>query len=54
MADKMLECPECPVCGYRTPQLVYRGFYGDIVGCDECLHGIDPWDCPECGGGDER
>lgn len=43
---------KCPVCGGYAMTEVYRNRDGEIVGCDECLTRVDPWDCPECGGDD--
>ena len=43
--------PRCPICKSYSMSYVLRNQDGEIVGCDECLRQIDPWDCPECGGG---
>lgn len=39
--------PLCPICGAEC-STVYVGYYGDIVGCDECIGTGDAWDCDEC------
>lgn len=38
--------PRCPVCGAETDTFK-RDYYGDIVGCDECVKDIDAWDYVE-------
>lgn len=38
--------PLCPVCGEEC-HTVYRGIYGEYVGCDGCLEALDTWDADD-------
>lgn len=38
--------PRCPVCMAET-DTYYRDYWGNIVGCDECIESIDAWDYRE-------
>lgn len=38
--------PHCPVCEAETDTF-YKDQYGDIVGCEECLHRVDAWQVME-------
>ena len=35
--------PRCPVCMQECSH-VYKSYWGDIVGCDECLEELDEWE----------
>ena len=35
--------PICPICGEETDTYM-RDYYGDIVGCDQCVKAVDAWD----------
>lgn len=35
--------PRCPVCMAETDTFK-RDYWGDIVGCDECITDVDAWD----------
>lgn len=37
------QVPVCPVCGEETDTFK-RDYYGDIVGCDNCVRDVDAWD----------
>lgn len=38
--------PRCPVCMAETDTFK-RDYWGDIVGCDECIEDVDAWDWRE-------
>lgn len=38
--------PRCPICGEETDTF-YKGHYGDIIGCDNCVKAVDAWDYTE-------
>ena len=38
--------PICPICGAETDTFK-RDYFGDIVGCDECIKEVDAWDYRE-------
>lgn len=35
--------PKCPICG-AEPYNLYRNKQREIVGCDECLEIVYPWE----------
>lgn len=37
------EMPRCPVCMAETDTFK-RNYWGEIVGCDECIEDVDAWD----------
>lgn len=39
--------PRCPVCDEEC-EVVYRGWYGKVVGCNVCMDALDPWEIDEC------
>ena len=38
--------PICPICGAETDTFK-KDYYGDIIGCDECVKDVDAWDYVE-------
>lgn len=36
------EPPTCPICG-KECDTVYKDYYGDIIGCNECVKEVDVW-----------
>lgn len=42
----IIECPHCPVCGEETDTF-YRRKDFVIVGCPECVDGIDAYESRE-------
>ena len=52
MADKLkdyklepdeIPIPRCPICNEETNTFI-RGYWGDIIGCDNCTEEIDSYD----------
>lgn len=37
------EPPTCPICGAEC-ETVYKDYYGDIIGCNECVKRIYAWE----------
>lgn len=33
----------CPVCGEKNPESFYKSRYGEILGCDYCVHIVDSY-----------
>lgn len=44
---RVTEAPVCPVCGMETD--TYYRVFGEIVGCDGCVHSVDAWEVCERG-----
>ena len=38
----------CPVCGEETDEY-FKDMYGEIVGCDNCVRPVEPWEEEEDG-----
>ena len=36
------EPSKCPICGAEC-ETVYKDYYGDIIGCNECVKEVDAW-----------
>ena len=36
----------CPICGEENPEWFYEAD-GEIIGCSECVHAVDPFDWME-------
>ena len=34
----------CPVCGKECECIFKHKATGEIVGCDNCIEGVDPWE----------
>lgn len=34
----------CPICG-STSDTFYKNQDGEVVGCDDCLTKVEPWEC---------
>ena len=34
----------CPVCGEETTEYLYKDKSGDVVGCENCITQVDPYD----------
>ena len=41
------ESYRCPVCGKECETIFKYKATGEIVGCDICIEGVDPWEV-EC------
>ena len=37
----------CPFCGKECESIFKHKSTGEIVGCDNCIEGVDPWEV-EC------
>lgn len=40
--------PRCPICRAETDTFK-KNYWGEIVGCDECIEDVDAWDYTEDG-----
>lgn len=41
------EAYHCPWCGKECERVLKHSITGEIVGCDNCIEGVDPWEV-EC------
>lgn len=37
----------CPVCGEQVEEHLYKTNEGEIVGCENCISTIEPWEGDE-------
>ena len=45
-AHPLKSAPTCPVCGEEVDEYL-KNSEGEIVGCENCVHGVDAWEAIE-------